>query len=148
MREVLLIGAKDDDMKELKVQALIENLDQVIAFLDTELEAVECPMKEQMQLDVAVEEIYVNIASYAYESGTGDALIQVEKLEDPNRIVVTFIDSGIYYNPLEKEDPDVTLSAEERAIGGLGIYMVKKSMDRMDYERKDDHNILKLTKNI
>ena len=121
-------------MKELRIDAKIENLEQVLAFLDTELESIDCPMKEQMQLDVAVEEIFVNIASYAYQPGEGDALIGLEKLEGPDRIVVTFIDSGVPYDPLAKEDPDVTLSAEERQIGGLGIYMVKKSMDDMTYE--------------
>ena len=135
-------------MKELRIDAKIENLDKVLAFLDTELENIDCPMKEQMQLDVAVEEIFVNIASYAYQPGEGDALIQLEKLEGPDRIVVTFTDSGIPYDPLAKEDPDVTLSAEERQIGGLGIYMVKKSMDEMAYEYKDKKNILKIAKYI
>lgn len=135
-------------MKELRIDAKIENLEQVLAFLDAELESIDCPMKEQMQLDVAVEEIFVNIASYAYQPGEGDALIELEKLEGPDRIVVTFIDSGVPYDPLAKEDPDVTLSAEERQIGGLGIYMVKKSMDDMTYEYKDNKNILKIVKNI
>ena len=135
-------------MKELRIDATIENLDRVLAFLDTELEGIDCPMKEQMQLDVAVEEIFVNIASYAYQPGTGDALIQVESLDGPKRVEVTFVDSGVPYNPLLKEDPDVTLSVEERQIGGLGIYMVKKSMDEMTYEYKDNKNILKIIKCI
>jgi anti-sigma regulatory factor (Ser/Thr protein kinase) len=135
-------------MKELRIDATIENLDRVLAFLDTELEGIDCPMKEQMQLDVAVEEIFVNIASYAYQPGTGDALIQVESLDGPKRVEVTFVDSGVPYNPLLKEDPDVTLSVEERQIGGLGIYMVKKSMDDMTYEYKDNKNILKIIKCI
>ncbi len=135
-------------MKELRIDAKTENLEQVLAFLDTELESIDCPMKEQMQLDVAVEEIFVNIASYAYQPGEGDALIELEKLEGPDRVAVTFIDSGVPYDPLAKEDPDVTLSAEERQIGGLGIYMVKKSMDEMTYEYKDNKNILKIVKNI
>ena len=135
-------------MKELRIDAKVENLDKVLAFLDTELEAINCPMKEQMQLDVAVEEIFVNIASYAYQPGEGDALIGLEKLEGPDRVVVTFTDSGVPYDPLAKEDPDVTLSAEERQIGGLGIYMVKKSMDEMTYEYRDNKNILKITKNL
>ena len=135
-------------MKELKIDAKTENLEQVMAFIDTELEGIDCPMKEQMQLDVAVEEIFVNIASYAYEPGTGDALIRFEKLQDPGRVEITFIDSGIPYDPLKKEDPDVTLSAEERQIGGLGIFMVKKSMDDMTYTRSDGQNILTLYKNF
>ena len=135
-------------MKELKIDATIQNLDEVLAFLDGELEAMECGMKEQIQLDVAVEEIFVNIASYAYAPNTGYALIQINELGDPKRVQVTFVDEGVPYDPLAKEDPDVTLSAEERQIGGLGIYMVKKSMDNMTYEYKDNKNILTIEKNI
>ncbi len=135
-------------MKELNIDAKIENLDEVLAFLDGELEMADCPMKEQMQLDVAVEEIFVNIASYAYAPGTGYALIQLSILEDPRRVQVTFVDEGVPYDPLKKDDPDITLSAEERQIGGLGIYMVKKSMDNMTYEYKDKKNILTIEKNI
>ncbi len=126
----------------------MDNLDDVLMFIDGILEENECNMKVQMQIDVAVEEIFVNIASYAYTPDVGMATIQAEILEDPKRIEITFIDKGIPYNPLAKEDPDTTLSAEERQIGGLGIYMVKKSMDAMRYEHTDGHNILTLVKNI
>ena len=135
-------------MKELKIDATVQNLDEVLAFLDGELEVMECGMKEQIQLDVAVEEIFVNIASYAYAPNTGYALIQIEEQKDPKRVQITFVDEGVPYDPLAKEDPDVTLSAEERQIGGLGIYMVKKSMDNMTYEYKDKKNILTIEKNI
>ncbi|RKM59242.1 ATP-binding protein [Butyrivibrio sp. CB08] len=135
-------------MKELKIDATVQNLDEVLAFLDGELEGMDCPMKEQMQLDVAVEEIFVNIASYAYEPGTGYALIQIKELDAPKRVQVTFIDEGVPYDPLQKEDPDITLSAEERQIGGLGIYMVKQSMDNIYYEHKDNKNVLTIEKNI
>ncbi len=105
-------------------------------------------MKIQFQIDVAVEELFVNIAHYAYTPETGTATIRVKIEEDPLSASITFIDSGIPYNPLEKEDPDVTLSAEERGIGGLGIYMVKKSMDDMIYEYTDGQNILTIKKNF
>ncbi len=141
-------NTKENNMKELKIDALVENLDQVLAFVDAELEAMECSMKTQMQIDVAVEELFVNIASYAYAPETGDAIIGVESFQDPQRVEITFIDEGIEYDPLKKEDPDVTLAAEERQIGGLGIYMVKKSMDNMEYKRQDGKNILKITKNL
>ncbi len=139
---------KEDNMKELKIEALIENLDQVLAFIDADLEEMGCGMKVQMQIDVAVEELFVNIASYAYAPETGEAIIAVECLQDPKRVEITFIDEGFEYDPVKKEDPDITLAAEERQIGGLGIYMVKKSMDNMEYQRKDGKNILKITKNI
>ena len=135
-------------MKELKIKASIENLERVIAFVDEELENNDCPIKLQMQIDVAVEEIFVNIASYAYQPGEGDATISIDIIKDPSRVEITFVDSGIAYNPLEKEDPDVTLSAEERQIGGLGIFMVKKSMDDMIYNYSNGQNILKIIKNL
>ncbi len=134
--------------KELTLDAAVDNLDTVISFVDEELEKMECSMKTQMQIDVAVEEIFVNIANYAYTPDTGKATIRLETSEDPKSIAVTFIDSGVPYDPLAKPDPDVTLSAEERQIGGLGIYMVKKSMDDMKYEYKDGHNVLTIRKNI
>ena len=135
-------------MKELKIDATVQNLDAVLAFLDEELEGMECPMKAQTQLDIAVEELFVNIAHYAYQPGTGYAIIQISELDAPKRVKVTFIDEGIPYDPLKKEDPDITLSAEERQIGGLGIYMVKKSMDAVTYEYKDNKNVLTIEKNI
>ena len=135
-------------MKELKIDATIQNLDEVLAFLDGELEAMECGMKEQIQLDVAVEEIFVNIASYAYTDGTGTANIRIEYSEEDSTLSITFKDRGIPYNPLEKEDPDVTLSAEERGIGGLGIYMVKKSMDDVIYRYENGYNTLTLVKKL
>ncbi len=135
-------------MKELKIKASIENLEQVIAFVDEELEKNDCAMKTQIQIDVAVEEIFVNIASYAYQPGEGDATIMIEVVQDPARAEITFIDTGMEYDPLKKEDPDITLSAEERQIGGLGIFMVKKSMDSMEYEYRDGRNILTIRKNL
>ena len=101
-----------------------------------------------MQIDVAVEEIFVNIANYAYGSETGDAEISVDISGDPAEACIEFRDSGIAFNPLEKEEPDIALPAEKRKIGGLGIYMVKKSMDGVEYEYKDGQNILKIQKNL
>lgn len=133
-------------MKELTIEARIENLNEVLAFIDTQLEELDCPMKAQMQIDVAVEEIFVNIASYAYAPNTGNATIRFE--QEQNNVYITFIDSGIPYDPLAKEDPDISLSAEERGIGGLGIYMVKKAVDDMKYVYKDGQNILSIGKSI
>ena len=135
-------------LKELTIEAKVANLQQVLDFVDENLKSMRCPMKILMQIDVAVEEIYVNVASYAYAPNTGDVTIRMELQEHPRTVVITFIDSGIPYNPLAKADPDVTLSAEERAIGGLGIYMVKKSMDKMEYEYTDQKNVLKTYKVI
>lgn len=135
-------------MRELNIEAKTENLDVVLGFVNQHLEEMECSMKTQMQIEVAVEELFVNIAHYAYNPTIGPATIRVEVQEDPLAVIITFIDHGVPYDPLKKEDPDVTLSAEERQIGGLGIYMVKKSMDDISYEYKDGQNILKIKKTI
>ena len=135
----------------LNIAAKTENLDQVLGFIDSFLEEQECDMKAMIQIDVAVEEMYVNIAHYAYGvEGGGDAEIRVEldELYGKRAVCITFIDSGIYYDPLAKEDPDITLGAEERPIGGLGIFMVKKSMDDVAYERKDERNYFTMKKLI
>lgn len=135
-------------MKELIVEAAIENVPKVMEFVDEQLEQFDCPMKTQMQVDVAVEELFSNIAHYAYNPGIGSATMRVEVVEDPLAVVITFIDNGIPYDPLAKADPDITLPAEEREIGGLGIYMVKKTMDDVSYEYRDGQNILRIKKNI
>lgn len=133
---------------EIEIKALTENLQEVISFVDGHLEDMGASMKAQMQIDIAVEELFVNIANYAYAPDAGEAMISVAKDKEKNQISITFADSGKPYNPLEKPDPDVTLSAEERSIGGLGIFMVKKSMDDMRYEYKDGQNILTITKRL
>ena len=133
---------------ELELDALVENLTQVTAFVNNHLEAIDCPMKAQMQIELAVEEIFVNIANYAYAPEKGRATVRVEVMDDSVTVTITFIDRGVAYDPLAKEDPDVTLSAQERKIGGLGIFMTKKAMDDVSYEYKDGQNILTLIKNL
>ena len=133
-------------MAELIVEAKLDNLAQVLQFVDSRLEEEDCPIGLQMKIDVAVEELFVNVASYAYTPGTGPVTLKVEK--SASEIRITFLDSGVPFNPLEKEDPDVSLPASERQIGGLGIFMVKKSMDNVQYAYLDGKNILTLTKKI
>jgi len=135
-------------MKELTIDAKVDNLDQVLDFVNGVLEENDCDMKTQVSIAVSVEEIFVNIASYAYAPGEGSATIELEILKDPRALSIVFKDSGVPYDPLAKKDPDITLSAEERPIGGLGIYMVKKSADRISYEYKDNQNILTFVKNF
>ena len=133
-------------MKELTVAATVENIETVTDFVNEQLEALDCPMKAQMQIDIAIDELFGNIAHYAYNPEVGSATVRVEVIEDPLAVTITLIDNGVPYDPLAKADPDTTLSAEERDIGGLGIYMVKKSMDDIIYEYKDGQNILKIKK--
>ena len=135
-------------MDELKISAQVEKLNEVLAFVDERLERYDCPIKIQTQIDIAVEEIFVNIANYAYTPETGDATIKIGISEDPLEVTISFADSGVPYDPLAKEDPDITLPAEKRPIGGLGIYMVKKSMDNVEYEHKDGMNIFVIRKKL
>ena len=135
-------------MKELNITATVENIETVTDFVNEQLEALDCPMKAQMQIDIAIDELFGNIAHYAYNPDVGEATVRVEVTEDPLAVIITFIDKGVPYDPLAKDDPDVTLGGEERAIGGLGIYMVKKSMDDITYEYKDGQNILAIKKSL
>ncbi len=135
-------------MKELTLPATIENIEKVTDFVNEQLEEIECPMKAQMQIDIAIDELFGNIAHYAYNPETGPATVRVEVTEEPISVVITFIDHGVPYDPLKKDDPDITLSAEERAIGGLGVFMVKKTMDEISYEYRDGKNILRIKKNM
>ena len=134
-------------MKELTVDAAVENIQAVTEFVNAQLEELDCPLKAQMQIDIAIDELFGNIAQYAYNPDVGPATVRVEVTEDPS-VIITFIDNGVPYDPLQREDPDTTLSAEERGIGGLGIYMVKQSMDEITYEYKAGQNILSIKKRI
>lgn len=133
-------------MGKIIVPAKDEALNEVLAFVDEILEANDCSMKAQMQIDIAVEELFVNIAHYAYGDENGEAEIEASVAD--GLCTISFKDKGVEFDPLKKPDPDITLSAEERQIGGLGIFMVKKSMNSVAYERKDGTNILTITKSI
>lgn len=133
-------------MKELNIEAKTENLDQVIEFVKECLGQYDCSDRILTQLIIAIEEIFVNVAHYAYGQEEGRATVRIEIKKNPLSVVISFLDNGVQYNPLEKPDPDITLSAEQRQIGGLGIFMVKKSMDAVAYEYKEGQNILTITK--
>ncbi len=133
-------------MKELEIEAVRKNTYSVLAFVDEDLEAAECPMLTQTAIDIAVEEIFVNIANYAYGEETGTVVIQVTMHEDPPSAEITFIDTGVQYDPLANPDPDITLPSNKRKKGGMGIFMVKKSMDEMTYKYEDGKNILTIKK--
>lgn len=126
--------------------AQISDITEITEFVETELEKFGSPLKVTTQINIAIDEIYSNIVKYAYENNSGPATVRLEHQHEPNGILVTFIDKGIPYNPLNAKEPDITLSAEERDIGGLGIYMVKQSMDEIIYEYKDEKNTLYLFK--
>lgn len=133
-------------MKEITIAAAVENIEAVTDFVNEQLEMLDCPMKVQMQIDIAIDELFGNIAHYAYAPDAGEATVRVEAADNPRSVVITFIDSGVPYDPLSSADPDISLSAEERTAGGLGIFMVRKSMDEMTYRYEDGKNILSIRK--
>ena len=133
------------DMAKITVDATRESIAQVAAFVEGELEKLSCPFKTVAQINIAVDELYSNIVNYAYGGGAGQASVTVQGL-DANSVSVTFEDSGVPYDPLAKPDPDTTLGAEERKIGGLGIFIVKKTMDSMDYKYEDNKNVFTIVK--
>ncbi len=136
-------------MAERTFPARADQLEPVQAFVMEQLETYQCPEKIRFQLEVAAEEIFVNIVKYAYQPDrVGEAVVRCCVEENPLSLTIQFVDGGTPFNPLQKEDADITLTAEERRIGGLGILMVKKSMDAVDYEYKDGKNILTIKKNI
>ena len=139
---------EEGPLTELTVDATVENIPAVTAFVEGELAAVGCPEKARMQLSMAVDEIMANVAQYAYAPETGPVTVRFAFEEAARTVTLTFLDKGLPYNPLKKEDPDVSLSAEERPIGGLGIYLVKKTMDQMDYAYQHSQNILTIQKRI
>ncbi|WP_414150781.1 ATP-binding protein [Acetobacterium carbinolicum] len=135
-------------MKKLTVDASTENLSRILEFIDAELEAAGADMKMIFQVDLAVEEIYTNIAHYAYAPDDGKVIIQFDAYGDPLLVEIQFIDCGKPFNPLNNPDPDITLTAEERQIGGLGVLMVKKTMDEVDYRFEENKNILTIKKYV
>lgn len=150
---------KNEKMKEFIVEAKIENLDTVKDFIAEELEAFDCSMKLQTQLALVVEEIFVNIAYYAYSKDTRASNLQREqpsakggnvaiRIAVGDEVIIEFEDCGKPYNPLEKDDPDITLDAEKREIGGLGILLVKNMTDAIKYRYEDNKNILMIKKKV
>ena len=123
-------------------------LDDVLAFVEEELEKADCPMKTVMAITVAIEEVFVNVSHYAYPNGSGEASLSIDFDSESRLMTFVLKDSGIPFNPLAKPDPDITLSAEKRQIGGLGIFMMKKTMDEVSYAYKDEKNILTMKKTI
>ena len=130
------------------IPAQRDRLYDAMDFIDMFLSMHKPSEKALMEIEVAVEEIFINIASYAYPEGKGDVRMEAEAEGSPEVLTLRFIDKGIPYDPLAKEDPDTTLSVEDAPIGGLGIYMLKQSMDDVSYEYKDGQNILTIKKNL
>lgn len=137
-----------DVVADLTVEAVTHNLEKVTSFVDERLEVAACPLKVQMEINIAIDEIFSNIAHYAYCPGTGMVTVRIEIMKEPLTACISFIDQGIPYNPLSAPNPDISLSAEERQLGGLGIYLVRRSMDEVSYEYQEGENILTIKKRL
>ena len=133
-------------MKEITVDAVDDNLKIVQGMISDMLEEADCPPKIMFQVEVSVEEIFVNICHYAYGDVVGQATVSAEVAD--NKLTLHFVDSGVPFNPLEREEVDITVPAEERAIGGLGIHIVKKKMDETHYIYEDGQNKLTIVKSF
>ena len=142
-------AADESGMREMTVEATMENIETVTDFVNQQLTEHGCTEKAMVQLDVAIDEVFGNIVRHAYGAETGTATVRVWMEEVSGIIHITFMDQGQPFNPLEKEMPDTTrLKARERPIGGLGLFMLKRTMDNMTYDYQDGKNILTIEKRI
>lgn len=134
--------------RSIEVEATLTQLETVMSFLEEALEEAGCPMKTSMKIAVSIEELYVNVVNYAYTPLTGVCImmIQAEYEGEQGSVRIELRDKGKAFNPWLRENPDISLSAEEREIGGLGIYMVKQSMDRVDYHYENGENRVSVEK--
>ena len=131
---------------ELKIAAKTKNLKQVLSFVDSVLNEADCLPQAKVQINIAAEEIFVNIAYYAYPQNNGEAVIKAEITDDPKAVIISFFDSGVKYDPLARPDPDLTVSVDDRPIGGLGIFMTKELMDEVSYEYRNGQNVFVMKK--
>lgn len=135
-------------MRDITLAATLDNISKVTDFVDEELERIGCPRKVKAQIDICIDEIFANIARYAYDSGTGDVTVRLDFDESERLFSLAFIDCGKPFDPTDVPEPDITSPLEERPIGGLGLFMVKNLMDSITYQREDGHNILTIQKRI
>ena len=141
-------GKEEPYMKEITIDAAVENIEVVTDFISYELEQMNCPAKASTQIMIAIDEIFGNIARYAYTPDIGKATVRLSVEKDPLSVIIVFIDHGKPFNPLEHADPNVHATVQERKVGGLGIFLVKKTMNMVEYDYKDGKNILTIKKNI
>ena len=136
------------ECKQISVEAKLENLERVNEFVEYCLKDRDCSAKVKMQLELVVEEIFTNIANYAYGGNVGNVTIEGSLVDGTAKFKLKFMDRGGPYNPLERPDPDINAGIADRPVGGLGIYLVKKNVDDVTYQHKDGQNILTIEKII
>ena len=134
--------------KELELDATLENWDNVKKFVKEMLEETHCKRDDERTLQMAIEEIYINIVNYAYAPNVGKVNIVGIFENDEYSIILQFIDEGKPFNPLEMDDPDFSIATEDREVGGFGIFIVREMVDDISYEYKDGKNILTVKKNL
>ena len=135
-------------MDEITVEAATKNISKITNYVDEALERLGCPPKAKAQIDICIDEIFSNIARYAYGPGTGSATVRLDFDETERLVSLTLIDRGSPFDPRDVPDPDITSPLDERPIGGLGLFMVRKMVDALDYRREDGRNILTIRKRI
>ena len=140
------VSEENEKERELTVEAKLECLPRTKSFVAAGLEAMDCPEETRKQLLIVVDEIFANIANYAYVGAEGNITVRLKAGEEPRSVVLTFLDNGVPFDPLTTDAPDTSLKARERKIGGLGIFMVRKLMDEVTYEYANGMNILKTVK--
>lgn len=133
---------------ELKIEAKIENVDDLTTKVNECLEKMGCSMRSMTQIDIALDELFSNVCHYAYDGELGHVIVDVTEVQDGKAVQITLKDSGIPFDPLKHQDPDISKSIHERAIGGLGIFMVKRTMDDVLYEYRDGLNMLTVIKTL
>lgn len=132
----------------LTVEAKIDNIVGVTKFVNEQLRSMGCSRRALTQINVALDELFSNVCRYAYPDDTGFVTIHVNELPEENAVSITLEDAGKPFDPLSRKDPDITLGLHERGIGGLGIFIVKKTMNDVRYEHRDGLNILTVTKTL
>ena len=148
MGELLTGNPGNGSGTSITLPATVESIGKITAFVEGRMEEKDCPLQQIMTVSMAVDEVMANVAMYAYAPGTGDVTVAVDFDDGSRTVSITFIDRGVAFDPLAKEDPDVTLPAEQRKIGGLGIFLVKKTMDDVAYRREGDKNVLCIKKKV
>lgn len=138
----------DTGEKELTVDATLESIALVTDFVNSELDAKDCSPKARVQIDIAIDELISNIVSYAFPSGNGSFTVRVAFEKSSPTAVLTFLDRGQPFDPLSVSEPDVTSAAEDRPVGGLGVFLIRRLMNDASYEYRDGQNILRLRKDM
>ncbi|MBR3318398.1 MAG: ATP-binding protein [Atopobiaceae bacterium] len=132
----------------LTVETKIANIERITNYVNEQLDNMKCSRRAKTQIDIALDELFSNICNYAYGDRIGHATIRVQEIPETNSVSITLEDGGIPFDPLAHDDPDISLGIHERAIGGLGIFMVKKTMNAVKYEYRDGLNILTVVKSL